>query len=296
MNTSIPELPLILTVLGLSTVLLRAFALREASPVAAVLSRWLRWIFMAFAFAYGLEVFGLSSRPFWMLAVTGFLGWFLLETIYNWVAIDALSRSRYALFPVFKENTKGDEWPNLARTIRLRDWLRSQQFRKRTALIAEVGPGIDVRSVVYENAAATIRLQILFIPQDRQRVQEAFIFRSQSSSGIHLVTDNIFLPYGGFFPENWRIERKPWTRSAATLLARHGERMEALGETFKPFQTEPEADLNAQRQELERLNTELGFLWPRPEREDHGALTIEGRYRLWKELWSLAYFGRPRNY
>jgi hypothetical protein len=48
--------------------------------------------------------------------------------------------------------------------------------------------------------------------------------------------------------------------------------------------------------ELDRLNTELGFLHPHAEREDLGKFTHEGRYRVWKEIWMLNYLGRSARY
>ncbi|MCZ2152790.1 MAG: hypothetical protein LC114_02630 [Bryobacterales bacterium] len=46
----------------------------------------------------------------------------------------------------------------------------------------------------------------------------------------------------------------------------------------------------------EQVNTELGFLFPYAQREDHGTITYEGRYRVWKELWLLNYLGRAARY
>jgi hypothetical protein len=54
--------------------------------------------------------------------------------------------------------------------------------------------------------------------------------------------------------------------------------------------------LNQQQRVIERTNTELGFLLPRSQHEEHGVLTWEGRYRVWKEAWLLSYFGIPRRY
>ena len=54
--------------------------------------------------------------------------------------------------------------------------------------------------------------------------------------------------------------------------------------------------VNAVRQMLDRLNTELGFLYPHHEREDLGKITQEGRYRVWKEIWTLNYLGRSAKY
>jgi hypothetical protein len=47
---------------------------------------------------------------------------------------------------------------------------------------------------------------------------------------------------------------------------------------------------------LEYVNTELGFLSPHHDREDYGKMTYEGRYRVWKEIWLLNYFGRSARY
>jgi len=55
-------------------------------------------------------------------------------------------------------------------------------------------------------------------------------------------------------------------------------------------------DINAAQNELDRLNTELGFLVPHAEREEQGKITHEGRYRVWKEIWMLDYLGRSSRY
>jgi hypothetical protein len=69
-----------------------------------------------------------------------------------------------------------------------------------------------------------------------------------------------------------------------------------MGAAVVPFTTEPLADFNAVQYELDQLNTELGFLHPRGEREDLGKFTHEGRYRVWKEIWMLNYLGRSAKY
>jgi hypothetical protein len=47
---------------------------------------------------------------------------------------------------------------------------------------------------------------------------------------------------------------------------------------------------------LEKINTELGFLFPQAEREEFGKISHEGRYRVWKEYWMLSYFGKSVQY
>jgi hypothetical protein len=69
-----------------------------------------------------------------------------------------------------------------------------------------------------------------------------------------------------------------------------------VGAAVVPFETDPLADQNAVQSELDQLNTELGFLHPRSEREDLGKFTAEGRYRVWKEIWMLNYLGRSARY
>jgi hypothetical protein len=59
---------------------------------------------------------------------------------------------------------------------------------------------------------------------------------------------------------------------------------------------EPLGDLNQQQREVERINTELGFLLPHAEREENGKISHEGRYRVWKEVWLLNYFGIASRY
>jgi hypothetical protein len=63
-----------------------------------------------------------------------------------------------------------------------------------------------------------------------------------------------------------------------------------------PFSAEPLDELNTSQHELDRLNTELGFLHPHHARDDHGKITQEGRYRVWKEIWMLNYLGRSARY
>jgi hypothetical protein len=59
---------------------------------------------------------------------------------------------------------------------------------------------------------------------------------------------------------------------------------------------EPAEELNSAQRDLDRLNTELGFLHRQTDREDLGKITLEGRYRVWKEIWMLNYLGRSARY
>ena len=96
-------------------------------------------------------------------------------------------------------------------------------------------------------------------------------------------------PYGGFYPDNWNVVRRPWTRSANTLFKLHEKRI--LNLDLEEYEVDPVDDLNQQQGVLERKNIEEGFLFPPHLQEENGRITWEGRYRVWKEVWLLNYFG-----
>ncbi len=269
---------------------------RDASPILAIVSRWVRWALFAFVFAYVCVSFGGSERPVALLVATGALLWPVFETIYLWVAIGAMSRSPIPLFPDFDLNGDGDEWPAHKRFFVLKDWIRQAGFRHLQSLKADLAEGVHLRASIFQDAENLTRLQVLFIPQRNGVVVPCIILSSLTTAGERIVTDNIFLPFGGFYPENWFLERRPLRRSAAGLLRLHRRRCERHGVALAPWQEEPVEDINTQQRLLERMNTELGFLFPPSLREDYGRLTSEGRYRVWKEVWFLNYFGRPARY
>ena len=72
---------------------------RLASPVVAIADRWLRWIIFPIVWAWLCRDFEIIDRPMWVIAVAGFLIWFLVETLYNWLRIAALSVSPFPSFP-----------------------------------------------------------------------------------------------------------------------------------------------------------------------------------------------------
>lgn len=269
---------------------------RYASPVLAIFNRWLRWLIFAFGAAYACRDLSLIQRPYLVLVAVFFLGWFLIETLYNWLAIHALSVSPLPLFPRYTANQSGEEWPTQPRLLKVREWLRLHGFRQIQALKAEVGGGSYLRVSVYQDDTATIRAQVMFLPQANGTITACYELSSQISDGRRFVTDNLYTPFGGFYPENWHVERAPWRRALPRLVAWHRARLAQAGVAVEPWANEPIADLNSQQSELDRLNTELGFLHPHHERDDLGKITHEGRYRVWKEIWMLDYFGRSARY
>lgn len=270
--------------------------LRLASPLLAIPIRWLRWVLFALFVAETNARFGPIDRAYAVVAFAAFLGWFLLESAFNWLRVSAISLSPLPLFPKFAANTGGDEWPVQPRLLRTRDWLRTHRFTAVQALKAEVGGGVWLRVSVYHNHERTVRLQVAFLPQDSGALTVCHSLSSETATGRRYVTDNFFLPFGGFYPENWLVERSPWRRALPRLLAHHLDRLRRAGETAVAWETDPLTDLNRQQQVMEQVNTELGFLLPHREREEHGKITPEGRFRVWQEAWLLDYLGLPRRY
>lgn len=269
---------------------------RCASPVLSIADRWLRWFVFAFGAAYLCTEYTLIERPFWVLVTAFFIVWFLIETLYNWLAITAHSLSPLPLFPRYAVNTSGEEWPVQPRLLKAREWLRAQGFRQVQALKAEIGGGVYLRISVYQDAQAMLRVQVTFIPQASGAISVCYAVSSMATDDSRYLTDNLYIPFAGFYPENWYVERLPWRRSLRALIARHRNRLLRAGVQTVPFESEPITDLNSVQHELDRLNTELGFLHPHAEREDYGKFTQEGRYRVWKEIWMLNYLGRSARY
>lgn len=269
---------------------------RVGSPLLSIIDRWLRWMVFSFGGAQICADFKLIERPYWVLVGLFFLVWFLGETLLNWLRIHALSVSPLPLFPRYVVNEDGDEWPIQPRLLKLREWLRAESFKQVQALKAEIGGGIYLRVSVYQNAEATTRVQVIFIPQASGAITVCYSLSSLTVDGARYVTDNLYVPFAGFYPEHWFLERAPWRRSLARLLNRHRARLAKAGVALEPFTDDPLIDLNTTQQELDRVNTDLGFLHNPPEREDLGKITHEGRYRVWKEIWMLNYLGRAMRY
>ena len=269
----------------------------KASPILALANRWLRWTIFATAAAYLWQDLGApTAHPYWMLVLLFALIWFLLETLYNWMAVKALSESPMPLFPTYAPNESGEEWPVQPRFQKVRAELRALGYTHTQSLRAQIIDGLFLRVSIYHDPRAERRLQITFLPRPNASVAMCASISSLTSDNHRYVTDNVFLPYAGFYPENWLVDRTPWTRSIEKLQLRHNARLARANETLAPWTTDPLDDLNHQQRDLEQLNTQLGFLTPHAQREERGKVTPAGRYRVWKEIWTLNYLGRSARY
>jgi hypothetical protein len=281
-----------LLIVALISVLLPILAGRFTLPILMVIGRWVRWFLFAGVFAFSMSFFELSFRPDWVHYLTGLALWFVLETGYNWIAIKALSRSELPLFPDFELNKDGDEWPADKKFIELREWLRQEKFLRLSALKAELFEGTFLRASIYESPDKLTRIQILFLPKRKDDAIACYTITTSGEDGRRLITDNLYLPYGGYYPNGWEITRRPLKGSLKGLLKLHQNRLNKSSLSAQLFEDEPLIELNDQQRTLERLNQETGFLVPRPQQEEDGRITYEGRYRLWKEMWLLAYLGK----
>ncbi len=270
--------------------------LRMASPILAIPIRWLRWVLFAVFAGETNEQFALIDRPFWVIAAGSFIGWFLIESAFNWLKVSAISLSPLPLFPRYVVNSSGDEWPTQKRLLRVRDWLRDNGFTAVQALKAEIGGGIWLRTSVYHNRDGTLRLHVLFVPQENGAITVCYSLATLTTGTRRYVTDNLYIPFGGFYPESWHVDRNPWRRNLARLVARHRKRLEKSGERPITWEVSPIDDVNQQQQHMEVINTELGYLLPHAEREEFGKITPEGRFRIWKEAWLLDYLGIAGRY
>lgn len=270
--------------------------LQVASPILAIPIRWLRWILTALFAAQTNAQFHLIDRPFWVVTATVFLLWFLLESGFNWLKVSAISLSPLPLFPRYVINSGGDEWPTQKRLLRVRDWLRHNRFVHVQALKAELGGGIWLRTSVYHSADNSLRLHVLFVPQENAAITVCYSLATLVTHTRRYVTDNLYIPFGGFYPESWQVERSPWRRNLARLVGRHRERVTQSGEKALTWEVSPINDLNQQQQHMEQINTELGYLLPHADREEFGKITPEGRFRIWKEAWLLDYLGIASRY
>ena len=278
------------------SLLLHLLNSRVLLPAVTIAIRWVRWVLFSLVVAYLADQLHWTDRPIWSVAVLGFLGWFLVESVYHWLAIRALSLSPLPLFPRFVVNTSGEEWPTQRRLFAVREWLRHEKFHLVQSLKSEIAPGVFIRLSVYQDATDRIRLQVSFIPQPGGVIALCYSLSSCTQDEVRYVTDNLHLPFGGFYPENWLVERRPWARSLARLVARHRQRIARSKAAMQAWTTDPLADLNRQQGQLEKVNTELGFLHRHQDRDEFGKISTEGCYRVWKEIWMLNYLGRAVAY
>ncbi len=264
-------------------------------PLLTIINRWLRWMLFAFLFMLFIikyfenEYIFYSIMPIFLI---GLLIYILFETIYNWILIDILSKSDMKLFPIFYQNIQGDEWPSHKKYHAIKDWLKKHKFFQKQSIKSNITESLYLRSSIYDDPENNTRLQILFIPQYTGDLNMYLIFSSLIENNQRIITDNISLPFGGFYPESWDIIRKPLIQSIEILFKIHNKRISKFNKKLINWNNEPLNDLNEQSVKLEELNIENGFLIAKNLQEEYGRISGDGRYRIWKEILALNYFGK----
>ena len=265
------------------------------SPLLGIVNRWLRWITFSFGLGFLTTQFEWISRPFWLVSIMAFMLWYLVESLFIWFFVSAISYSNIPLYPRYKINAEGDEWPVRKKFIIIRDWLRKHQFQKLASAKATIDDSLVIRSTIYLNATATTKLQVLFVPLKRRTVSVFYVFLSKTQRGVYFQTDNLFLAYGGFYPDDWQVFRKPLVTSIKKLMQIHDQRLKN-NELEVWTDQQPVDTINHEQAKLEQANYQYGFLNPYPFHEENGRISYQGKYRMWKEIWLLNYLGRTVDY
>lgn len=202
-----------------------------------------------------------------------------------------LNISEMDLFPKYKNDTNENLWPINKEVLKIKDLLSQEGFKEEETLKAEIIAHLVIRQAVFLDEARKVRLNVLFIPNAKNEIKLFYSLFSHKTSGEYLLTDNQNMPFGGYYPDHWTVNRYPISHSLKKLLKKHREAMsESEGEW-----TEVEGDIrtktNRLQWELEKKNREMGFL-NEPNREDKQQISSEGCFRIWIEMWLLAYFGK----
>ena len=269
-------------------------SMRFGQPLLEICARWSCLLAASFGAAYllySMDESMLDSRPPWSIVSFLLIGCFLFDTIRTWVKVRSFSYQDTPLFPRYTRNDDTDEWPVDSAYIRLREWIQKNGYKQVESLRAYPFPELCIREFHFDSSDATIRFSVNFIPRGLDTLYVTCSASSISKEGDRYVTDNSFLPYGGYFPDKWKLVRSPLMRSPSRLLKRHEKRLAKSGKEFMPWLDLPLNDINEQHRLLERTNEDKGILNPRPNWEQFGRFSQDGRYRMWKEILLLKYFG-----
>ncbi len=277
---------------GLAVAFFASSAALRRGPVFALvlLNRWLRWLLFGFGLALLMRETGLSERPYWALAPALLLVWILLESIQTWLAVRALSLSEIAVYPSYRESNEEVRWPVAKSFLRIKEDLRALGFCVEKNLSADLGAGLTMRSFLGFDEKHHVRLQVIFAPRASGAPAVFTVFTSACGEK-RWVTDNVWLPFGGVFPRDWSVERRPFQTSVRALYRRHLLNLEKWKADPAPFEGDLVDVLNAEQETLDRAATETGLLVPRRERPEFGKLTGDGRYHVWKQILLLNYLG-----
>ena len=278
---------LLLAVYCLSHILSKQLPIR----IIRLFSHWARWLTFACAFSLMLTYFEWSNRADWVHFISGLAAWFILETLYYKISIHMLNISEMDLFPKYKNDTNENLWPINKEVLKIKDLLSEEGFKEEETLKAEIIAHLVIRQAVFLDEARKVRLNVLFIPNAKNEIKLFYSLFSHKTSGEYLLTDNQNMPFGGYYPDHWTVNRYPISHSLKKLLKKHREAMSASEGEWTEVEGDIRTKTNRLQWELEKKNREMGFL-NEPNREDKQQISSEGCFRIWIEMWLLAYFGK----
>jgi len=259
------------------------------SPVNKLIVRWIRLLFIGVyaAIAFKLTVF--TGVPFWRLFVMGLLAWAFIDTGYLWVYILAWDKSELPLFPAIREVERVD-WPANTRFFLIKDWIRENNYAEIGCFHYLYEDEVLQKLVVYESPDKTVRLQVIIVTDVTGVILDQIVFSSITEDGRVIITDNVFMPFGGVYPENWIVRRFPPVRKIQSIARYHQNSVSAGGSICcVKYDEDTKTWIQNTQNTLERENIEAGILNSRRDRNEFGKMTGEGRYRIWKELLILNY-------
>jgi hypothetical protein len=278
---------LLLAVYCLSHILSKQLPIR----IIRLFSHWARWLTFACAFSLMLTYFEWSNRADWVHFISGLAAWFILETLYYKISIHMLNISEMDLFPKYKNDTNENLWPINKEVLKIKDLLSEEGFKEEETLKAEIIAHLVIRQAVFLDEARKVRLNVLFIPNAKNEIKLFYSLFSHKASGEYLLTDNQNMPFGGYYPDHWTVNRYPISHSLKKLLKKHREAMSESEGEWSEVEGDIRTKTNRLQWELEKKNREMGFL-NEPNREDKQQISSEGCFRIWIEMWLLAYFGK----
>lgn len=259
--------------------------------IFGLIGHWVRWLIFACMFSLILTFFEWSNRPDWVHFISGLAIWFILETLYYKMTIHMLNISEMDLFPKYTSDTNDNLWPLNNEVLKIKELLSKEGFKSGETLKAQIIAHLTIRQAVYLDEAKKIRLNILFIPNAQNEIQLYYSLFSLKRSGEYWITDNQNMPFGGYYPDHWTVNRFPVCHSLNRLLKKHREAMQASQEEWSQLDEDVRTKTNRLQWELEKKNREMGFL-NEPNRNNKQQISSEGCFRIWTEMWLLAYFGK----
>jgi hypothetical protein len=261
---------------------------RTLSLLPHICNRWIRWILFGLLPAEMATGLRWTTKPFGVIFASGLLLWVLLDSMYAWFSITLVSKSDIPLFPRYY-TLEQESWPTHPLYLELKQAIEALGLRWVQTQQAKISDRCQLKAVFFENKERTLRLQALFAVPLTGRLQVSCTCFTQQAPDQLIATDNATMPFGGYYPQGWSWERKPWLTDVRALVEHHAKRIQ--WDRAVPFVRQPSEDTQAWHHSLQQVNHEAGFFNPLEDQEALGRISYEGRYRMWTQHLTLRYLG-----